>query len=254
MSAHFPGRPIRAYAHRGGSAEAPENSGRAFAAAVDLGYRHLETDVRGTRDGVAVVHHDATLDRTTDRTGRIGDLAWTHVRRARIAGSEPVLRLEELLEAFPEAHFNIDLKDDAVVAPALDALRRTRSLDRVCLTSFSARRLRAARRRAVPPSDTSAGPGEVLAHLLRSRLGDRVVGISRRSDQRLQVPWRPRLVDPRFIGAAHARGLAVDVWTVNDEADMVAAVGAGVDGIMTDRPTLLRDVLLAHGRWEPSLS
>src|SRR4051812_49123563 len=98
---------------------APENTLAAFAAATSLGFRHLETDVHLTSDGVLIAFHDEQLDRVTDRTGVIRDLPWTEVRRARIGGTEPIPTMAELLEAFPDAQFNIDTKtDDAVVALA----------------------------------------------------------------------------------------------------------------------------------------
>ncbi|MFM7212058.1 MAG: glycerophosphodiester phosphodiesterase, partial [Actinomycetota bacterium] len=130
-------REFRAYAHRGGSDVAPENSPAAFAAAVGIGYRWLETDLRATSDGVAVVHHDPVLDRTTDMAGRVIDRTWNDVRRARFSNGEGPLRLEELLAAYPDVSINLDLKEGAVVAPALDALRRAAAWHRVCLTSFS---------------------------------------------------------------------------------------------------------------------
>ena len=235
---------FRAYAHRGGSLVAPENSPAAFASAVALGYTWLETDLRSTSDGVAVIHHDAHLDRTTDLTGPVRARPWSQVAQARLANGESPLRLEDLLAAYPDVHLNLDLKEAAVMAPALDALSRARAWHRVCLTSFSSSRLRAARRWAPAEVETSAGPWEVVLHRtapprLARRLGAR--------PDRLQVPLR--LATARYVRQAHARGLPVDVWTVNDEATMHDLIGIGVDGIMTDAPALLRDVLCSHGQW-----
>lgn len=239
---------FRAYAHRGGSQVAPENSPAAFAAATALGYTWLETDVRATRDGVAVVHHDPLLDRTTDMSGPVLARPWQDVRRARLANGESPLRLEELLEAHPDASVNIDLKEAPVIAPALDGLRRTSAWHRVCLTSFSTRRLRAARRWAPSAIETAAGPGEVLLQRTTPpRLAQR---IGARPD-RLQVP--ARLVTAGYLRRAHAHGLPVDAWTVNDPAHMSRLITLGVDGIMTDAPALLRDVLRSHGLWNPSV-
>ena len=241
-------RQVRAYAHRGGTETAPENSLAAFQAAAAAGYVDLETDVRGTRDGVAVLCHDATLDRTTDRTGRVRDLTWSEVRRARIGGTEPMLRLEELLEALPDQRVNLDLKEPAAIAPLADALARTGAQDRVCLTSFSTVRLQAARR-ALPGVATAAGPREVLAALAASRGR----GGHPRRPARLQVPERVfgrRLLDRRFLDSAQSAGLPVDVWTVNERADMERLLDWGVDGLMTDRPALLREVMVERGCWE----
>lgn len=256
---------FRAYAHRGGTEVAPENSLAAFAHAHDLGIRFLETDVRASRDGVAVVQHDATLDRTTDRSGRIRDMPWAEVRRARIGGEHPILRLDELLDAFPDATFNLDVKEGAAVAPILDALLRTHSHGRVCLTSFSHGRLAAVRRRMPAGTPTSASPREVTRLYVSSRLGSRVrlgsrirgFGESDASYSRAEAGWRlqipefiggRRLLDERFLAAARARRLPVDVWTVNDPLDMRRLLSWGVDGIMTDRPGALLQVMADMGR------
>src|SRR5213078_954322 len=104
-----------AFAHRGGASDHPENTLPAFQHAIDLGYRYLETDVHATADGVVVAFHDTTLDRVTDHIGRIAELPWSVVREARVAGTEPIPLLEDLLAAWPEARINIDPKVDAVV-------------------------------------------------------------------------------------------------------------------------------------------
>ena len=237
---------FRAYAHRGGSQVAPENSPAAFASAVALGYVWLETDLRATRDGIAVVHHDPDLDRTTDLSGPVLAQAWRDVSRARFANGENPLRLDELLEAYPDARFNLDVKEPAVVVPTLDTLRRANAWHRVCLTSFSTLRLRAVRRWVPHPVETSAGPLEVLLHRTTPLPFTRLL---RSTPDRLQVPTR--LVTSTFIRRAHARGLAVDAWTVNDAGDMKRLLALGVDGIMTDDPALLRDVVRSHGGWWP---
>jgi len=235
-----------AFAHRGGSAEAPENSLEAFTHAVDLGYSEIETDIRGTRDGVAVIHHDATLDRTTDRSGLIRDLTWAEVRRARVHGREPILRLEEALEACPGARFTVDVKEAASVPALIDALTRSAGANRAVVSSFSHSRLRQVRR-ALPVS-TSASPREVLRLLAAARLRRRI-----RIDARyVAIPpsiVRMPLAEPGFIEAAHTMGADVHVWTIDDPDTMHALIDQGVDGLMTDRPTVLREVLRARGLW-----
>ena len=135
-----------AFAHRGGAAHAPENSWRAFEHAVGLGYWYLETDVQATADGVLIAFHDRTLGRVTGRPGRISRMTHREVSTALIGGTEPIPVLADLLAAWPDVRFNIDLKDAPAVEPLADVLRRTRAWDRVCVTSFSASRLRSARR------------------------------------------------------------------------------------------------------------
>lgn len=189
--------------------------------------------------------------------GRVIDRAWNDVRRARFSNGEGPLRLEELLAAYPDVSINLDLKEGAVVAPALDALRRAAAWHRVCLTSFSTRRLRAARRWAPTTVETSAGPAEVVLQRAtpprlsrwRARPGPagRQSRPGRAGPTRLQVP--ARLVTATYVTRAHAQSLPVDAWTVNDPAEMDRLLRIDVDGIMTDAPALLRDVLRSHGRW-----
>lgn len=235
---------FRAYAHRGGAREAPENSLAAFRNATGLGFTHLETDVRPTRDGVAVLHHDADLDRTTDGRGPVRDRTWSQVRRLRLEDGSAPLRLEELLEELPDARVNIDVKEPGSVVALADALRRSNAAHRVCVTSFSARRLARARRAMPPGAESSAHPWEVLAlrALPRPPALPRV--------HRVQVPTRAlglTLVDAGFVARAHRLGLAVDVWTVDEATQMERLLDLGVDGIMTDSPTVLRDVLARRG-------
>ncbi|MGH3594268.1 MAG: glycerophosphodiester phosphodiesterase family protein, partial [Pseudonocardiaceae bacterium] len=150
----------RAFAHRGwhlGELAGMESSLAAFRRAAAEGYRYLETDVRATRDGVVVVIHDATLDRTTDSSGDIEKLDWAAVRTARVAGREPICRLSDLLEELPGMLLNIDVKADSAVAPVLDLLHRARRWDRVCLASFSEARLQRLRTAAGPRLLTSMG-------------------------------------------------------------------------------------------------
>src|SRR6202041_2055032 len=129
-----------------GAAHAPENSWAAFEYATKVGYAYLETDARATADGKLVAFHDRTLDRVTDATGPINALSYREVAALRVAGTEPIPLLEDLLGAWPDVRFNVDLKDAPAVGPLAAVLRRTGAWDRVCVTSFSASRLRAARR------------------------------------------------------------------------------------------------------------
>jgi glycerophosphoryl diester phosphodiesterase len=240
-----------AMAHRGGAIEHVENTMPAFEACVALGYRYLETDVRVTADGVLVAFHDPTLDRVTDRTGRLDAVPWQDVRGALIGGREPVVRLEDLLGAWPDVRFNLDIKAAGVLAPLVRAVRRLDVADRICLGSFSDARIAAARRLFGPDVCTSLGPRGVAA-LRLSSYSPRAAGLVRIQAGCAQVPLqlggRP-LVDERFIAAAHARSLQVHVWTVDTEPEATEMLDLGVDGVMTDRPSMLRDVLVARGEW-----
>lgn len=118
------------FAHRGGASEAPENTLPAFEYAVGLGYRYLETDVHATADGRLVAFHDASLDRVTDRRGRIAELPWSEVARAMVDGRAPIPLLNDLFEAFPDARINIDCKSDRAVEPLVHAVRAAGALER----------------------------------------------------------------------------------------------------------------------------
>lgn len=245
--------PPVAFAHRGGAKERPENTWAAFSHAVDdLGYRYLETDVHATSDGVVAVIHDPTLHRMTDRPGVVAHLPWSEVARARIAGDQVVPLLSELLDAWPDVRWNIDAKHDAVVEPLAAVIRRARAVDRVCVTSFSDRRLSRVRRALGPDLCTAMGPAAVGALRSASYTSGLVPPAWWRSAGAAQVPLAQgpvRIVDRRFVAAAHRFRLAVHVWTINDAATMERLVDLGVDGIMTDQPTLLRDVLDGRGMW-----
>ncbi|TQN43024.1 glycerophosphoryl diester phosphodiesterase [Blastococcus colisei] len=240
-----------AMAHRGGAIEHLENTMPAFQACVDLGYRYLETDVRVTADGVLVVFHDATLERVTDRTGRVENLPWSEVSQARIGGREAILRLEDLLGAWPDIRFNLDIKAAGVLAPLVRTVRRMDVADRICLGSFSDARIAAARRLFGPSVCTSLGPRGVAA-LRLSSYSPKAAGLVRIQAGCAQVPLQlggRALVDERFIAAAHARGLQVHVWTVDTQAEATRMLDLGVDGIMTDRPAMMRELLEKRGQW-----
>jgi glycerophosphoryl diester phosphodiesterase len=241
-------------AHRGGALYGPnvglENSLMAFANAVALGYRYLETDVHATRDGVVFAFHDRTLDRVTDGAGRIAALSSSDVRRARIAGREPIPTLAELFEELPGARFNVDVKEDSAVDAVVKLIERTKTHDRVCLAAFSTRRIRRLRRRLGPRVATSMGTTEVAA--LRSPLSALRWQAAEGGAVCVQVPqraWRVHLTTQKFVAEAHRHGLQVHVWTVNDADVMAALVDIGVDGIITDRIDTLRDLLMARGSW-----
>jgi glycerophosphoryl diester phosphodiesterase len=242
-----------AMAHRGGAIEHLENTLPAFQACVDMGYRYLETDVRVTADGVLVVFHDPTLERVTDRTGRIESLTWAEVSTARIGGREPIQRLEDLLGAWPDVRFNLDIKAAGVLAPLVRTVRRLKIADRICLGSFSDARIAAARRLFGPSVCTALGPRGVAA-LRLSSYSPRAAGLVRIQAGVAQVPLQlggRALVDERFLAAAHARDLQVHVWTVDTEEETTAMLDMGVDGVMTDRPAMLRELLEKRGQWVP---
>ncbi|MFI6408922.1 glycerophosphodiester phosphodiesterase [Streptomyces sp. NPDC050548] len=237
------------FAHRGGAADGLENTVFQFRRAVELGYRYIETDVHATADGKLVAFHDETLDRVTDGAGRIADLFWSDVSHARVAGKEPVPLFEELLETFPEVRWNVDIKAEPALRPLLDLLERTDSWNRVCVGSFSEKRVVRAQHLAGPRLATSFGTRGVLNLRLRSWGAPLPV---RRSAVAAQVPEEQSgvpVVDRRFVSAAHARGVQVHVWTINEADRMHRLLDLGVDGIMTDHIDTLREVMVERGVW-----
>jgi glycerophosphoryl diester phosphodiesterase len=238
-----------AVAHRGGAGLAPENTVAAFERSYALGVRYLETDVRLTADGVVVAFHDAYLRRTTGVRGRIADLTWDQVRRLRIGG-EPVPTLAEALERFPDANFTIDVKVPGSLAPLADVIRQADALDRICLAGAADGLLAEARDVLGPAATTALGWQSLTRLATCARTGRRPRGIP--AAQFAHVPLKlgrfPVFVD-RLVGMAHGAGLRVLVWTVDDPALMHRLLDAGVDGVITDRPDALREVLVARDEW-----
>jgi glycerophosphoryl diester phosphodiesterase len=236
-----------AFAHRGGAGDWPENTMPAFEHAVGLGYRYVETDVHVTADGVLVAFHDQSLDRVTNRTGLIRELPWSEVGAARVDGREPIPLLEDVLGTWPDLRVNIDPKHDTAVESLIEVIRRTGSVRRVCIGAFSDRRLERMRTALGPELCTSLGPRGI------ARMKAASFGVPfRLPSPCAQVPVRAGRVvvtDARFVEAAHRLGLQVHVWTIDDPAEMHRLLDLGVDGIMTDRPAVLRDVLEQRGEW-----
>ncbi len=202
----------------------------------------------------AVVFHDESLQRVTDRVGRIRDLPFTEVKKAHIGNAERIHSLQEVLEHFPRTRFNIDIKEDNAVDPVMRVLSRSDHLDRVCVASFSWRRLRTVRARFGEAVCTSLAPQEVTALVSRSRLGPLSAGsrfVLPTGPTCVQVPARAsglRIVTPSLLRQAEQRGWPVHVWTVNEPSRMIQLLDAGVHGIITDRPSVLRQVLDARAR------
>lgn len=236
------------FAHRGGASEVPENTMPAFEHAVRLGYRYVETDVHVTSDGVLLAFHDDVLDRVTDGHGRVDQLPWSIVQKAKVDGREPIPLLEDLLGCWPELRVNIDPKHDGAVHALVEVLQRCDAVDRVCVGAFSDRRLGRVRSLLGPRVCTSLGPRSIA----RLRAASYGVPTGRFPSPSAQVPTGARgipLVDARFVRCAHTRNIQIHVWTIDDPDEMIRLLDLGVDGIMTDRPAVLREVLESRGQW-----
>ncbi|KRE53526.1 glycerophosphodiester phosphodiesterase [Arthrobacter sp. Soil736] len=248
-------------AHRGFSREGLENSMAAFRAAVELGCRYVETDVHTTSDGVLLLFHDSSLDALTDGVGRISGLSAEDVSRARIRGAEPVPSFDELVAAFPDTRFNLDVKDWHSVRSLAAAIERHGVHDRVLIASFSDRRRRAVLKLLSRRTASSAGIvtnalvvllGPLLAVPGPGSLARAALGRALRGVDALQVPVSYKsipVVTPGYVRRAHELGLYVHVWTVNEPAEMRRLLDLGVDGIVTDRADLLKDMLQSRGEW-----
>ncbi|MEM9862099.1 MAG: glycerophosphodiester phosphodiesterase [Myxococcota bacterium] len=258
--AYFRGGAFLPFAHRGGAARFPENTHHAFAGAKALGYRHIETDVQLTADGEVAIFHDLTLERTTNGRGRVGDTRWEDMAALDAAhgfcpsgdgstfplrgcGIGP-LRLVDALDAFPDLFFNLEMKgnDDALADTLFQLIQDRGVASRVLVASANdglTARFRSIADGSVP---TSAGQQAILQAFLWSRVGR----LPKVPYDALQVPFRHgrlRVVDERFVRAAHAAQVAVHVWTIDEPTLIGHLHELGVDGIMTDRPEVLRDTL-----------
>ncbi len=244
---------VRAIAHRGGGG-AVENTLVAFERAVDRGYRHLETDVHVTADGVLVVSHDPTLARVAGDPRPIATLTRAELASVRVDGREPVPTFDELVTAFPDARLTVDLKVDGAVGPMLHTLeRRPELLGRVCIGAFTGARVRTLRRRFGPALMTAATPGEIVRLLAAVRLRRRpprlTAGVVAVPERYPEGGRSVAVADAALLAAADDVGLPVHVWTVNDPSRMAALVAAGAAGIVTDELDLLRGTLETLGRW-----
>lgn len=260
MNKPFFEMPARIFAHRGYSKEYPENTQLAFEKAIECGADVIETDVHLSKDGHVVIVHDEELSGTTNGKGRVGGLTLQEIKQldaayhfTRDGESYPyrgtgitIMTLEEMLEAFPLQRFNVDLKDNnAVLARKFcDAVIHYKAEHRVLGASQYGKNVRYIRKR-IPRMATSFGLWGVLGFFFLFRAG--LLGLFRKfSGDALQIPpaiGPSNLANAALIRAAHSKGIAVNVWTINSERDMRRLLDMDVDGIMTDDIPLLQKVL-----------
>ncbi len=228
-------------AHRGASGERPPgNTWAAFERAVELGVDHIETDVQLSADGVIVVYHDDRLDDTTTGRGTIAEHGWDHLRslRYRTDGhttDQGLVRLDELLERWPDVAFNIDVKADAATDPVVRLLQRLDARERVCVASFGWRRIRRLRSSLGDGWCTAAARGEILVARLASWTR---MPVPLRCDV-VQLPPHAKgvtLVDRHVVDWCHRQGIDVHVWTVDDPDVAHRLRSLGVDALITDHP------------------
>jgi glycerophosphoryl diester phosphodiesterase len=244
-------RPV-AIAHRGGAGLAPENTMTAFARSYALGFRYLETDVRLTADGVCVLFHDAGTRRLTGVPGRLDRFTWAQLRRLSVFGVEPVARLEDLLQAFPDARLALDLKDPRAIGRIAALVRGFAAHERICLAGSADQWLADARAVIGSGVATAMGWQSTVRLVAAARLGHRPRGVI--AAPYVHIPLRLHGVPvfwDRLVAMAADRGSAVVVWTVDEPTTMARLLDAGVHAVITDRPDLLREVLVARDAWRP---
>lgn len=234
------------FAHRGGSGPAPENTVAAFARAIDIGYRYLETDVHTTADGELIAFHDDELERVAGLPGGISDHSWDQLAAIDLGDGHRIPRMTDLLASFPEARFNIDPKSDDAVDPLVEVIAEHDAVERVCVGSFSDARIDRVRQALGPNLCTSPGPKGAVKVMAAARLGLRwkpPYGC-------VQIPVRSkgvRLDSAKLIRQIQSLGMQVHFWTVNDADEMNRLLDRGADAIITDEIELLKEVLIARG-------
>ena len=232
---------VAVLAHRGGSIESFENTIESFYYSQSLGCKFIETDVQISSDGIPYIFHDETLKRLTGISKKFSSLDSNEIDRLRIFKSHKIPRLDETLQTFPDMCFQIDVKTDEVAMPALEVIHKCRAEDRVCIASFNSSRLSKVNNK-YPEICLSMGPNEVGKMLLSS------FGLYKKTimGDCLQVPmyyYGIKVVTKRFIDFIHSKGLKICVWTINDEKTFRKLIEMKVDGIITDKPKLLYEVL-----------
>ena len=239
-----------AFAHRGGTSAAPENTLRSFADAINLGYRYIETDVHATKDGVLVAFHDNDLKRTCGEDRTIEGSTRAELASARIDGTDPIPLLDDLLDEWPGIRINIDCKADSALEPLIETLRNRDILDRVCIGSFSDARLARVRAEFGDAVCTSMGPKEVAKLVATSALKFPVSPSGHALAAQIPVRQGPvPITTKRLVERAHQLGIQVHVWTVDDPIEIARLLDLGVDGIMSDDTRALRDVFQVRGHW-----
>jgi glycerophosphoryl diester phosphodiesterase len=244
-------------AHRGGSNWAPnlghENTLAAFRQAVSLGFRYVETDLQASADGHLFCLHDPTLERMTGAPGRVVDHTAAQLASLAVGGSEPLPRFDDVVEALPDTRFNVDLKTPEAVEPLVRAIADHHLQDRILVDSFSQQRIsrfRALTRGRIPTAMAPVGTAwtafvPLLPMIVNSPATAVQVPVTQRAG-RFTIP----VVTRALIERAHQAGKVVHVWTVDDPAVMRHLIDLGVDGIITDRPDLLKDVLVSRDLWD----
>ena len=245
MHPFFKGHKFYGFVHRGGDEEKTENTLEAFQYSSDLGFVFMETDVQSTSDGRVVIFHDSDLKRVTGINKRVSDLTFKEIKEVNLINGGKIPSLEDTLSSFPSLRFNIDIKVDSAVDETIKIVKNHDALKRVCLASFSTKRLNRIRELTDSSLCSSMGQAEIVKLLLSS------YGLKFKTSTGLcaQVPvsqFGIPIVTKRFIKKIHDLNKLIHVWTVDETQEMYRLIDLGVDGLMTDKPTVLKKALVAR--------
>ena len=245
MHPFFKGHKFYGFVHRGGDEEKTENTLEAFQYSSDLGFVFMETDVQSTSDGKVVIFHDSDLKRVAGLNKRVSDLTFKEIREVDLILGGKIPSLEETLSSFPNLRFNIDIKVDSAVEETIRIVKSHHALNRVCLASFSTNRLNHIRYLTGSDLCSSMGQAEVVRLVLSS------YGLNFKASPGFcaQVPvsqFGIPIVTRKFIKKVHDLNKLIHVWTIDETEEMYRLIDLGVDGLMTDKPTVLKEALVAR--------
>ncbi len=245
MHPFFKGHNFYGFVHRGGDEEKTENTLEAFQYSSDLGFVFMETDVQSTSDGKVVIFHDSDLKRVAGLNKRVSDFTFKEIKEVDLILGGKIPSLEETLSSFPNLRFNIDIKVDSAVEETIRIVKNHHALNRVCLAAFSTNRLNRIRHLTGSDLCSSMGQAEVVKLLLSS------YGFNFKASPGFcaQVPvsqFGIPIVTKKFIQKVHDLNKLVHVWTIDETEEMNRLIDLGVDGLMTDKPTVLKEALVAR--------
>lgn len=234
------------FVHRGGDEVKTENTLEAFQYSSDLGFVFMETDVQATKDGQIVIFHDSSLKRMAGINKSINELTLQEVRQIELLNGGKIPLLSETLENFPVLRFNIDIKTETAVEETINIIKRMNCLNRTCLASFSSRRLKKIRDLAGPNACTSSGQMEIFKMMCKS------IGIRFKESvgDCAQIPLKQfgfPVLTRAFMNVAHEENKLVHIWTIDKKQEMFDLIDMGVDGLMTDKPTVLKEAMIERG-------
>ena len=234
------------FVHRGGDEVETENTIEAFKYSSDLGFVFIETDVQATKDGHVVIFHDATLKRMAGVNKSIKELTLKEINEIDLLEGGKIPLLSEALETFPDLRFNIDIKTEDALEETIQIIKKMNFLNKTCLASFSSSRLKRIKHLAGPEACISSGQMDIFKMMCQS------VGIRLKptKSQCAQIPlkqWGVPVLTKKFIEIAKMQNKFVHVWTIDDKNQMFELIEFGVDGLMTDKPSVLKEAMIEKG-------